>query len=116
MTTPITAQAGGGVEVLDKLIHIASASIIRHVEAISSEFSSPTKDLLEQLSSAAGNAQAPPLYNDLSYAFPNYFISSSHNTYLTGNQLSSDASAEGYRNVSFFVTIIQPSSHVPRYC
>ncbi len=37
---------------------------------------------------------------DLSRSIANYFISSSHNTYLMGNQLSSDASADVYRNVS----------------
>ena len=36
---------------------------------------------------------------DLSWPLASYFISSSHNTYLSGNQLSSDSTTESYTNV-----------------
>ncbi|KAI1099441.1 PLC-like phosphodiesterase [Jackrogersella minutella] len=54
---------------------------------------------LRYMTSSATDALAPPLDQDLSYPLASYYISSSHNTYLTGNQLSSDSNADAYRNV-----------------
>lgn len=48
----------------------------------------------------ASSAQAQPTGLDLSAPISDYFISSSHNTYLTGNQLYSDAAASAYTSVS----------------
>ncbi|KAK8070169.1 PLC-like phosphodiesterase [Apiospora phragmitis] len=44
-------------------------------------------------------APAPAAQQDLSWPLHSYFVSSSHNTYLEGNQLTSDASTEAYRTV-----------------
>ncbi|KAI0133729.1 PLC-like phosphodiesterase [Xylariales sp. AK1849] len=56
-------------------------------------------DFLHYMTSAAANALAPPLADELSHPLSSYFISSSHNTYLTGNQLYSDSSTDAYKNV-----------------
>lgn len=58
-------------------------------------------DFLTYMASPEATATAPPptTEEDLTHPLSNYFISSSHNTYLTGNQLYSDASTDAYKNV-----------------
>lgn len=60
---------------------------------------SPFETFITYLSAPEGNLLKLPVTDDMTYPLSNYFISSSHNTYLSGNQLSSDASADGYRDV-----------------
>ncbi|KAL5630677.1 hypothetical protein BROUX41_000549 [Berkeleyomyces rouxiae] len=57
------------------------------------------KDFLQYMTSPEAAATATRKPDDYSWPLSSYFISSSHNTYLTGNQLSSDSSADAYRNV-----------------
>jgi phosphatidylinositol phospholipase C delta len=56
-------------------------------------------ELLGYMTSPESNVLQPAKVQDLSKPIASYFISSSHNTYLTGNQLFGDASTEAYRNV-----------------
>ncbi|KAF9892837.1 hypothetical protein FE257_000426 [Aspergillus nanangensis] len=53
------------------------------------------------MASPASSALSPAKQPDYSAPMTDYFISSSHNTYLTGNQLSSDSDASTYAAVSF---------------
>jgi hypothetical protein len=57
-------------------------------------------DFLNYIASPSSNALLPAPKADLSLPLSAYFISTSHNTYLTGHQLYGAASIEGYKNVS----------------
>ncbi|KAL8733993.1 MAG: hypothetical protein Q9166_001754 [cf. Caloplaca sp. 2 TL-2023] len=57
------------------------------------------KSLVDYMTSPQANAMANLPDTDLSYPISNYFINSSHNTYLTGNQLYSESSTDAYKNV-----------------
>ncbi|PFH58463.1 hypothetical protein XA68_13669 [Ophiocordyceps unilateralis] len=54
---------------------------------------------LRYMASADADIAMPLPPCDLSWPLCSYFISSSHNTYLSGNQLSSDSTAEAYTKV-----------------
>lgn len=58
-------------------------------------------DFAKYMTSPVTNIVSPPRehHEDLSWPLSSYFISSSHNTYLTGNQLYSDSSPDAYKNV-----------------
>ncbi|KAL7798272.1 putative phospholipase C [Trichoderma ceciliae] len=54
---------------------------------------------LAYMASSHSGAILPIKNEDFSWPLASYFISSSHNTYLTGNQLSSDSTTGAYTNV-----------------
>ncbi|KAJ2967009.1 hypothetical protein NQ176_g9875 [Zarea fungicola] len=62
----------------------------------------PALDLagfLNYMSSSDAAVVLPRDDEDLSWPLSSYFVSSSHNTYLSGNQLYSDSTTDAYANV-----------------
>ncbi|KKA26628.1 hypothetical protein TD95_002934 [Thielaviopsis punctulata] len=68
-------------------------------QMIADKASLSLEEFLKYMASASSSATGRAETQDYSWPLASYFISSSHNTYLTGNQLSSDSSADAYRNV-----------------
>ncbi|KAK5018200.1 hypothetical protein LTR60_001600 [Cryomyces antarcticus] len=91
----------------DSAAHITghNESTQGHVYERSSEQKAPSTpfgsfdEFLAHAASSSCNALGPPKTYDLHHPISSYFISSSHNTYLTGNQLYSRSSTDGYKNV-----------------
>lgn len=54
---------------------------------------------LRYMTSPESAVTTPWKQDDMSWPLASYFISSSHNTYLTGNQLSSESTTDAYTNV-----------------
>ncbi len=54
---------------------------------------------LKYMASDLSNGMSAPVNNDLNYPMSSYYISSSHNTYLSGHQLYGEASELAYTNV-----------------
>ncbi|KAJ5335180.1 hypothetical protein N7452_007583 [Penicillium brevicompactum] len=79
---------------------------IQHDEVVATTASNTPVDALASVDAfraymkeATSCAMAPEKGLDTSAPLSDYFISSSHNTYLTGNQLYSDAAASAYTSV-----------------
>lgn len=94
----VAAKSSSLQKVLSKKGGDSSATIAQESELGHGDFN----EFLSYMSSPASNAEATvvdPKYRDLSHPMSNYFVSSSHNTYLTGNQLYSESSTDAYKDV-----------------
>lgn len=83
-----------------------SESVLSHLLQACKEISSgknpqfsSSSSFLTYMATDESSAMAAPSDNDLTYPLSSYFISSSHNTYLSGHQLYGEASEEAYKNV-----------------
>ncbi|RCI14635.1 hypothetical protein L249_6419 [Ophiocordyceps polyrhachis-furcata BCC 54312] len=86
-----------------------ASSFVRHVQdaddgspaatALLGPSSITIDDFLRYMTSKEAGIALPLTPCDLTWPLCSYFINSSHNTYLTGNQLSSDSTTEAYTRV-----------------
>jgi hypothetical protein len=109
-STDNAKQAGGGVSKLtdpssfrvEHFQKVVMDNLLKIHKQVEKDFAS-LKDFLEYMASDSSNACGKPPNQDLDHALSEYFISSSHNTYLTGHQLYGKANVDGYKNVSVTV-------------
>ncbi|KAF4821360.1 1-phosphatidylinositol 4,5-bisphosphate phosphodiesterase 1 [Colletotrichum siamense] len=79
----------------------ADEEALEHLKAIEgvSDKELDFNGFLDYMTSSHSAITRPAIETDLTYPLSSYFISSSHNTYLTGNQLYSESSTHAYKNV-----------------
>jgi hypothetical protein len=87
---------------LKEIQHDSSAPVPTGKEAVADPLAS-VDAFREYMKDENSCAMAPEDGLDISAPLCDYFISSSHNTYLTGNQLYSDAAASAYTSVSIVI-------------
>jgi hypothetical protein len=113
-------QAGGGVSAMampadDNTIKTFEGSVLASLRKIHEQLqkggnvalhdeqknlcTSNFAEFLKYMASPSSNALMPAPKPKLDLPFSSYFISTSHNTYLTGHQLYGKATVDGYKNV-----------------
>jgi hypothetical protein len=119
-TADTIKQAGGGVSKktdpasfhIESFQNAVMESLVTAYKGCEKDFPS-MKEFLEFMGSNKSNANGPFPNQDLDHSLSNYFISSSHNTYLTGHQLYGKANVDGYKNVGHKIKLaLSPPFHV----
>ncbi|KAI1656452.1 PLC-like phosphodiesterase [Daldinia decipiens] len=87
--------------IVEFLHHVQADKVTNPSGDVAARDSLDFAGFLQYMTSSAANALAPADLDPqhLSWPLASYYISSSHNTYLTGNQLNSDSDVDAYRNV-----------------
>ena len=84
---------------VDQLQEIHGSGTSKHAVESKGQNRLDLKGFLDYMTSEKANAVLPAPRLDPDHPISSYFISSSHNSYLQGNQLWGEASAEVYANV-----------------
>jgi phosphatidylinositol-specific phospholipase C-like protein len=95
-TSPVVQRAHSAIETFEPNV---LGSLRRIFEKADHQRFKDFAGFLKYMGSADSNAILPLQPANLDLPLSSYFISSSHNTYLVGNQLYGSATVDGYKNV-----------------